>query len=469
MGMADTLSSQDIVSLYKSHIPPEILENHEYKRMASALLQKRANIHPDLIYYTIEQYRIMYADSAKSSPQAILAFVHQKEIYYQKLKNDWLVGQKHKHDGIEPNSGFRSRADKVLRPLRVGPAENAKNMDTLIVPDSNRMHYYTLVYLARNPFLQYDASNDYLALCNDAQDSIFRRYEALYASLDNPLHKNNTKFIDNLVRQWYVFDRQEDNGSRGFLDAYQIINKILRNTYSLDRGSMISFGVGKNFTNSLKTFRYELPVSYAKLFSYSHQADGYPDPIIEIRPDVRQIVASLGCRIPINDYRGPFSFVNIYLTASTTTEGQAIIITDQIQIDHTEGVIDIKEITSSHEQISINSITMVTTKIGVPFVMINKQIDLECFFNAGLYKISSSCAYDYRMQRSERYLSSSPSWPGYYSHPIASAIGYGDVKLSETCFVCYPTLELVCNVIKPVQVRSVIGLRCLALQAECSF
>lgn len=49
-------NAQDIFTLYKDFLPEKFRSNKEFSEMVKAKLEAKSKIHPELIYYNIEQF-----------------------------------------------------------------------------------------------------------------------------------------------------------------------------------------------------------------------------------------------------------------------------------------------------------------------------------------------------------------------------------------------------------------------------
>ena len=462
--------SQDLVSLYKHYVPSAILENNESKRMASALLQGKANVHPDLIWYTLEQLNVLYGNKTKEERESIVLATRKEERNYKKRRNDWLAEENKKFDISESTLAFRSFAERYFVQSPLDTAVIVLPLESSISPDSNLMNYFHILYLRRDSLLRYDSSQNYRLLCEKVQDSIMSNYEALYSMLEGDSHKDNEHVIEELMSRWYIYEHADHRvpSQSTYHAAYQIVQRIISQEYSSNRNSGFTATLGYCFGNSLKLVEYELPVVYTEYSSYSAQSGRFPKPTATVRPSIKQIVASVGYKFPTGSSMGPFSYINLQLMASISLSGQDISNSSNDATSNTLGGLNVSQTSASHQDISIHSANCFVARVGTPLLMINKSLFLEATINTGLLSLSTSGSYSHSMNRTEAYWAGEILSPYYYTHTIATASGSGNLDLPNQYFVLYPTLELVGKISPNVQIRSIAGYVYFALLTEFS-
>lgn len=463
-----TLDAQDLISLYKDFLPQEILGNADFSRMVSATLTSKSSLHPDLIFFEIKRLGSLYLQSDRTVQRQTELCARNREASLKARKRQWLLSQSLALAASEPDYEIRERCLQYLEP---GPIETSLS-DTPTpcagVPDTNLMNYFTLVFLTNDTSLHYEAGFRYSDRRDKSMDSVMGDFVDRFASMAGGSPGNRDDFIESLVQHWYIFEdcSQRIGQQKPFRDVYQMIDELVRGEYSTGNIPSITVGAGYAIINSIQSVSFALPVAYATYFSYAPQSATYPNPEVKTRPDIRQVSALVGYKLPLRQSLGFCSYLNLQGMVSFSLKTTAYQEQSHSSKRYLEGAIDIYEDVSSTQNVSVRTLNTFTLRAGVPVIMVADRIYVELAGNVGLLHLVSDARFSYTMSRMEGYSAGSFFDPYYYKHQIALASGSGEVQLAKNYFVFFPSLEISGTVMGGFRLRSVLGLDYLSVLGE---
>jgi hypothetical protein len=463
--------SQDIVALYHDFLPTPVLNNSTIRKMVLARLEAKAKLHPDLIYFQIEQIVNQYKDTNDVKFREITNFIHQKEIFYSSKRRDWANEQLIRLNELPLSSRIRSLSKSYYKVLIKDTSQYRYSALDPIVLDRNLMDFCSLLYSAQDTSIHYDSTKDYRNLLIEQYKSVLKLNEELYHSIDQMESTLSDNKIESILQPWYMYGDAgiEFANHQDYHDAYQMIVKILEHNYSTRRHPRFSITAGYCFNNSTFTYANTLPVQYTTYFSYSKQPETYYNPEIDINYHTRQYMISLGYKFFTMDYINMLSYVNFQLMFSWIANPIEMNELKKINSNNKESNIDISTNETLKHKSTLHSMNTYTAKISVPVILIGKSLFLEVSANVGYLHLSSSTSYAYNMTKSEGYIAGSLFSPYYYSHLIATGFGKREIDTVDNFFIIYPTIDIACETNWGVRLSTGFNNRYFALFCEYCF
>jgi hypothetical protein len=429
----NVLYAQDVILLYKDIIPESISSNPVLRTSINLALTERGKIHPELIYFNIEQLKNLY--NKNMNQEEINNYTYLKQRYYLSKRNIFLNHQITKLNESAINQTVQRKCESYLSELIEDPYDSQDAIVDIYEVEHNLIDYIVYQYITRDTSLFYDSSKDYHLLRMEAQHLILKNFQDNYFLPNNQSDNYSESEIEQMLQNWYLFvDSNIEVAEK--IQLYQMIEKIIEITYTTAQRPIYSINVGYSPYNYTFTQTKVFPVTFSRIFpSYSEQPASYSGPSVELKASLPQLVGAVGYKIYIKDYIDYLSYINIQLIVSISrgqsTAGENTINNYSSSIDNF--YVFTKEIINWEN--TLKNINSYNAKISVPVFVIGNSLFFELSLNAGLLHYSSLINYDYRLDKREGYSLQ-------YSQVIAAVSGSGEIEVSDNHFNLYPTVDI---------------------------
>ena len=375
---------QNLVSIFKDYLPPEVSSNKTFSNQISAALKGYSDRNPDLIYYYINFLNEKLGEYADGD-YFLNTFPKIRKDYLSKF-NNWVV--KLQKEIIDRN------ADKSLTRLCIDFLDDYYNEDlkSEVIPDlksrtdENLKDFFVVKFYLQDKEMRYNPDEDY-------QMGRMKIEQQKLSTLDEMIKHPETyskSDLKNIIRKWYMFDNYRNDRNA---DLAVAIIKILKYYYSnANRFSTFEIGVG-----------YSFEANYMFMTKNSYGTSLYSPTQVERKFTMNSIVLSLKYKIKLSEYLGAFNFFNVRLSA-----GYGLINSEftgekygfwNTGVDGISNRSEIFEFFSNN--IKLKNAEFVDADLSIPFFYITEFISLNLGAGMDLFFTNYELTYDYEYRKFE--------------------------------------------------------------------
>ena len=262
------LFAQGIIKYYEKCLPQIFIENKEmqkyYFKNINTLLEYYTTINPDILYFYITYLDLKF-DKKINDPNDNWKILLDEVIkYYLSQKSEWANNQ----INLLKKENYSSVKEKELISFYKEYINDKFSTSKISIPapiDSNRMDFYTYIYLSKKSDLIYDSSINYAKLRQDINNHIVKNIYSIeedrssfakqfpFLFKDSYLDKNFTgmnlyafEFIEKEIKEKYINKNQIYLKLNTSYDPYRI-----KGEYN-DFYPFIVFEDGFELTNNLR-------------------------------------------------------------------------------------------------------------------------------------------------------------------------------------------------------------------------
>lgn len=250
-------------------LPEKYGKNENELAMIKGMLNKKAKIHPFLLYNTLEQLiqkgnKSASIDKLKKIKKAAL----EEELFYLAQKEQWKARMRAQLEQIDPIKKKSQAYLDLKLALREKPFKNGKNSWQKIVnnrytlldyqaehkspADINKMHYYMYKYLINDEWLIYNKSNDYSKYVDESINEKLVFYSLLNNMTSNSERIDYFETLETVINNWYMFKSKANTlPDKALLNILFFIAKEKKTELKRKMDYRIGYGLSMVFKNNV--------------------------------------------------------------------------------------------------------------------------------------------------------------------------------------------------------------------------
>lgn len=450
------LICQDIAYLYEAHLPAEIRQSPEFMKMVSQNIEKLAAIHPDLIYFYIQELKYK-TDKFADGKFRIAALRQLQEIRNEYIirRNSWVQSQLDILDKMDLNSRTKEKSKDYFKDLiikkkrssgKIGTAQisendvrqmDKKSLDYLadslgatddiqISIDRNLADYYACIYYSKNAEESYDKYINYTKRKIALEDKIISKFLEFHQTENREPAQFGPK---NLLLHWYLF--QPNTSRRPHINSADFISTIIsfKNKKAMHSGISIGF----HYANYILA-----PEIEDQLYIYGLNST------VNISEDVRTSMLGFFAEytFKIKKQLSSFSYLKLQMGLSRPLNLKAVNFSGgfETRTQSGDGTKEYQKLEFFTNEFDIKSMNSYYLKLNMPAYVLNNNLYIE----AGL--LLEYVQFEYMLSYSYHYVQKI-SYPtvrdGWYTQTIANKRGGAlDVPKEFNEFIIYPILGI---------------------------
>jgi len=238
--LINILTFEDLVTPFKTYIPPDIFNDANRRRGISTILLDLVTIHPNLIYYFLIYLDAQHSQNEPEHSQKLYQnYIDQKAKYSQKRK-EWALAQTRNIINLEKTVEIQKSANEYFQSMiSTRDSSIADKVEKENVIDTNKLNFFIVQFYHRENNLIYDKNIDYKQKRILFEKNFSQESKENYLSLFTNSKLSTSEFIENYLKYWYLFDSSSMNqkhdvvASNIILDLTTNLNLKRRSTLQL--------------------------------------------------------------------------------------------------------------------------------------------------------------------------------------------------------------------------------------------
>ena len=389
-----TLNAQKLINYYEDFIPQKLMQSVEFRNTIESNLSYNANIHPNLIYYYIENLKSFYIDGITNPDSNYLNQLRYYRIQYLNERSSWAKKQIQNIAEITDLKLKRNAMSEYYDDIIEKPKENTKEIIHL-EKDDNLQEFFNYLFFSKQKS-SYDDTKDYFQINKNLIDNTVSILNNEYKNFNNFDFDQKIEKIEKDIKFWFLTSNYESN-KYGFHTNYaaselsiQTFDKsfFTRNTFLV--GLAIN-GFPTSFPQIKKTYLFrDKPIpTFNNPISFDFPVTLSYNPIFS---------AYLGYQFAIKPELELFSYIKVKI-------GYTLILAkyDDDNKDKTFYSFTYNYVSSNIKQVYVykdagavqNSNHQAFIKVVTPVLYLNKNI----YFELGVDLAARFLKYDYQIQK----------------------------------------------------------------------
>jgi len=304
-------NTQDILELYKSHIPKIVFENQESKQEVRKNLKTYGELDPDLIYYYLTHLQLRYDSQISNSDLNLAKYLEAKVSKTKRIKRNWArtslydMADKYDYSVLTRNvSSLYNKFRRIQVPLR--HADNNRTVDT------NLLNFYKFLFLSQENET-YNPERDYQKLYEEILANRIDFFSSIYDTTKEVDLPKRELIIYKAFESSYLFKDSYLHNLPSYTDfqLFELIRLLLKKDYKTVNEYNVFFPVEVLPKSRMKVYKFTDPMNYTYRYYYKFDIQ-------------RSAYANIGFKFKIKDEINPGSHIRVslgyslYQSASTT-------------------------------------------------------------------------------------------------------------------------------------------------------
>ena len=354
-------------------------------------INKKAEIHPDLIYFHIKFINLKFD---KKIDRKIVAdfFQYQMTIEYQcvELRNKWIQNQINAIEKSWPDELTKNKAVKSLKEKLVPPMLKPKSIDPPVLIDKNMVDYFSFSFLTETEIEDYDPNVIYAKLKEKLYKDKINYFVDKYKNIISQKENVSLDLIPEIIDYLYIFYMYEDYvKSQSDFQVYEYILKILELYYAPLNRSWFSLGGGFSTSNNFD--------NYSQNISYKN----WNDRTLEFPVGLHfwSYQPTITGHIKVNFLKKHltfFSYIKLYVSYSQNLNKHFITFSGDHVIDYyIRGNEYTETLKFENPKITIQNLEIKTVGFSIPLITLFNKLVFEGAFNISNKTIEYEVDYKY--------------------------------------------------------------------------
>lgn len=418
--------SQDLAELYRSILPPDVLNDPPACLQVSQLLSAKARIHPELMFLYLSFYGASEAGDFPAPDRAQLwNTIRSIEAGYMQRRSEWAEQVLAEISSLGENDEAQEQAAATVSALmrRQSPDSAVPEISGV---DTNRMNSIIATFYSGVPYRTFDPATDYSNLRIEGEN--LHRKSLISKAQQAP----TPAVIDEILNAWYLLDPEEGAYLEGKqLSIGELIVSILTSHGSTLKLPSVRLGIGVSVGRRVFSVAGTMPIKSGEDYEFA-------EPIAS-----RDLTLSVAYRFFTREYFGMLSYVNIAVDVNITLSHAAPFqLTGFSRSENTAGILYSDNLTFGKGMATVNSLRSASFDIMTPILFFNEGTVLEFGAQGTISQLEFTIDYDYRYTRTRGYWAGSFWDPYWYTAIDVNTRDAGSLNAKATNFTISPAIGI---------------------------